>query len=148
MQNLRINKDRLWHSLMEMAKIGATEKGGCKRLAATELDGQARDLFVSWCKEAGCTISIDQIGNIFARRPGKNNDLPAVGTGSHLDTQPTGGKFDGVFGVLAGVEVLRTLCDHNIETDTAMEFSVWTNEEGSRFPQPCRDQGYMSAGLI
>ena len=141
MQNLRINKDRLWQSLMEMGKIGGTEKGGCNRLAATDLDGQARDLFVSWCKEAGCSISVDQMGNIFARRPGKNNDLPAVGTGSHLDTQPTGGKFDGVFGVLAGVEVLRTLHENNIETETAMEFSVWTNEEGSRFQPAMQGSG-------
>ncbi|NQY63891.1 MAG: Zn-dependent hydrolase [Alteromonadaceae bacterium] len=141
MKNLRINKDRLWQSLMEMAKIGATDKGGCKRLAATALDGQARDLFVKWCKEAGCSISIDKIGNIFARREGKNNQLPAVGTGSHLDTQPTGGKFDGVFGVLAGLEVLRTLEENNIQTNAPFEFSVWTNEEGSRFPPAMQGSG-------
>src|SRR3546814_10269211 len=81
---------------MEMAKIGATAKGGCARLALTDLDKQGRDLFVQWCKEAGCTVTVDRMGNIFARRPGKNNDLPPVVTGSHLDTQPTGGKFDGV----------------------------------------------------
>lgn len=141
MNNLRINKDRLWQSLMEMAKIGATDKGGCNRLAATALDGQARDLFVKWCKEAGCSISIDKIGNIFARREGKNNNLPAVATGSHLDTQPTGGKFDGVFGVLAGLEVLRTLEENNIQTNAPFEFSVWTNEEGSRFPPAMQGSG-------
>jgi len=141
MNTLRINKQRLWDSLMEMAKFGATEKGGCNRLAATALDGQARDLFVSWCKAAGCTISIDKMGNIFARRAGKNNDLPAVVTGSHLDTQPTGGKFDGVFGVLAGVEVLRTLHENNIETNAPFEFSVWTNEEGSRFAPAMQGSG-------
>ena len=141
MNNLRINKDRLWQSLMEMAKIGATDKGGCNRLAATALDGQARDLFVKWCKEAGCSISIDKIGNIFARREGKNNKLPAVATGSHLDTQPTGGKFDGVFGVLAGLEVLRTLEENNIQTNAPFEFSVWTNEEGSRFPPAMQGSG-------
>ena len=141
MNNLRINKDRLWQSLMEMAKIGATDKGGCNRPAATALDGQARDLFVKWCKEAGCSISIDKIGNIFARREGKNNKLPAVATGSHLDTQPTGGKFDGVFGVLAGLEVLRTLEENNIQTNAPFEFSVWTNEEGSRFPPAMQGSG-------
>ncbi|KAB7741707.1 hydantoinase/carbamoylase family amidase [Parvibaculum sedimenti] len=132
-QNLQINQDRLWDSLMEMAKIGATEKGGCARLALTDLDKQGRDLFVQWCKEAGCTITVDRMGNIFARRPGRNNDLPPVVTGSHLDTQPTGGKFDGVFGVLAGLEVIRTLNDYKFETEAPIEVSVWTNEEGSRF---------------
>lgn len=131
--NIRVNQDRLWDSLMEMAKIGATPKGGCARLALTDLDKQGRDLFISWCKDAGCSISIDRMGNIFARRPGKNNSLPPVVTGSHLDTQPTGGKFDGVYGVLAGLEVIRTLNDHKFETEAPLEVSVWTNEEGSRF---------------
>jgi N-carbamoyl-L-amino-acid hydrolase len=126
---------------MEMGKIGATEKGGCNRLAATALDGQARDLFVKWCKEQGCTISIDKIGNIFARREGTDSQLPAVATGSHLDTQPTGGKFDGVFGVLAGLEVLRTLQENNVQTKAPFEFSVWTNEEGSRFPPAMQGSG-------
>lgn len=126
---------------MEMGDIGGTEKGGCNRLAGTDLDKQARDLFVSWCKACGCSVEVDKIGNIFARRAGTNNDLPAVGTGSHLDTQPTGGKFDGVFGVLSGVEVLRTLHENNIETPTAMEFSVWTNEEGSRFQPAMQGSG-------
>jgi N-carbamoyl-L-amino-acid hydrolase len=141
MLNLRINEQRLWNTLMKMGEIGGTEKGGCNRLAGTDLDKQARDLFVSWCKEAGCEIAVDKIGNIFARRPGINNDLPAVGTGSHLDTQPTGGKFDGVFGVLSGVEVLRTLHENNIQTPTPMEFSVWTNEEGSRFQPAMQGSG-------
>ncbi|MBN9528718.1 MAG: Zn-dependent hydrolase [Alphaproteobacteria bacterium] len=118
---------------MEMAQIGGTEKGGCARLALTDLDRQGRDLFVRWCREAGCTITVDRMGNIFARRPGRNNDLPPVVCGSHLDTQPTGGKFDGVFGVLAGLEVIRTLNDYKYETDAPVEVSVWTNEEGSRF---------------
>ncbi|MGO2512840.1 Zn-dependent hydrolase [Marinomonas polaris] len=141
MQDLRINEQRLWDTLMEMGDIGGTEKGGCNRLAGTNLDKQARDLFVSWCEACGCTVEVDKIGNIFARRSGTNNDLPAVGTGSHLDTQPTGGKFDGVFGVLSGVEVLRTLHENNIETPTAMEFSVWTNEEGSRFQPAMQGSG-------
>ncbi|MFD2261969.1 Zn-dependent hydrolase [Lacibacterium aquatile] len=118
---------------MEMAQIGATEKGGVCRLALTDLDRDGRDLFIKWCKDAGCTITVDQMGNIFARRPGKNNDLPPIMTGSHLDTQPTGGKFDGVYGVLAGVEVLRTLNDYGVETEAPVEVAVWTNEEGSRF---------------
>ncbi|MEP0071107.1 MAG: Zn-dependent hydrolase [Marinomonas sp.] len=141
MKDLRINEQRLWDSLMEMGEIGGTEKGGCNRLAGTDLDKQSRDLFVSWCEACGCEVEVDKIGNIFARRPGKNNDLPAVGTGSHLDTQPTGGKFDGVFGVLSGVEVLRTLYENNIETPTPMEFSVWTNEEGSRFQPAMQGSG-------
>ena len=133
MAELRINGDRLWGSLMDMAKIGATPKGGVCRLTLTDLDKQGRDLFVQWCEEAGCTVKVDQMGNIFARRPGRNNNLAPVGTGSHLDSQPTGGRFDGVYGVLAGLEVIRTLNDHGIETERPVEASVWTNEEGSRF---------------
>ena len=131
-----INGERLWASLMELAKLGATVKGGVCRLALTDLDRQARDIFVRWCEDAGCTVSVDAVGNIFARRPGLNPDLPPVMTGSHIDTQPTGGKFDGCFGVLAGVEVLRTLNDLNIQTQAPIEVVVWTNEEGSRFA-PC-----------
>lgn len=130
---LRANKDRLWKSLMDMAKIGATEKGGVCRLALTDLDKEARDLFVKWCKEAGCTIKIDKMGNVFARRAGKDNSLAPVVTGSHIDSQPTGGKFDGVYGVLAGLEVIRSLNDAKIETLRPIEASIWTNEEGSRF---------------
>ena len=133
---LRINGERLWASLMELAQIGATAKGGVCRLALTDLDCQGRDLVTRWAKEAGMTVSIDKIGNGFMRRPGRNNSLPPIMTGSHIDTQPTGGKFDGCFGVLAGVEVLRTLNDLNIETDAPLEVVVWTNEEGSRFA-PC-----------
>lgn len=132
-RNLRIDGARLWDSLMEMAKIGATEKGGCCRLALTDLDREARDLFVAWCKGAGCTIRIDKMGNIFARRAGRNDNLAPVLTGSHLDTQPTGGRFDGVYGVLSGLEVIRSLNDLGIETERPIEAVVWTNEEGSRF---------------
>ncbi|WP_339462537.1 Zn-dependent hydrolase [Pseudomonas sp. EA_105y_Pfl2_R69] len=131
-----INGERLWQSLMELAQLGATAKGGVCRLALTDLDRQARDLFVRWCEEAGCTVTVDGVGNIFARRPGRNAALPPVMTGSHIDTQPTGGKFDGCFGVLAGVEVLRTLNDLGVETEAPLEVVVWTNEEGSRFA-PC-----------
>lgn len=130
---LRVNGDRLWESHMELARIGATPKGGVCRLALTDLDRQARDLFVQWARQTGCTVRIDQIGNIFARRPGHDNSLAPVMTGSHIDTQPTGGKFDGNYGVLAGLEVLRTLEEHGIQTQTPLEVVVWTNEEGSRF---------------
>lgn len=130
---LRVNGNRIWNTLMEVAKIGGTEKGGCCRLALTDLDKEARDLYVKWCKEAGCSIRIDKIGNIFARRDGTDNSLPPVMTGSHIDTQPTGGRFDGVYGVLAGLEVIRTLNDLDIKTKHPVEASIWTNEEGSRF---------------
>jgi N-carbamoyl-L-amino-acid hydrolase len=133
MQNLKIDSERLWQSLMELARIGATEKGGVCRLALTDLDREGRDLFARWCREAGCTIQVDPVGNIFARRPGKDNSLPPVVTGSHLDSQPTGGKFDGAYGVLAGLEVLRTLNDRGIVTQAPLEVVAWTNEEGSRF---------------
>ena len=130
---LRINGDRLWASLMELAQIGATPKGGVCRLALTDLDRQGRDLVTRWAKEAGMTVTIDKIGNGFMRRPGRNNSLPPIMTGSHIDTQPTGGKFDGNYGVLAGIEVVRTLNDHGIETEAPIEVAFWTNEEGSRF---------------
>jgi len=130
---LRINGQRLWDSLMELAKIGATAKGGVCRLTLTDLDKQGRDLVIKWAKEAGMTITIDKIGNGFMRRAGRNNALPPIVTGSHIDTQPTGGKFDGNYGVLAGIEVVRTLNDHSIETEAPIEVSFWTNEEGSRF---------------
>ncbi len=131
--NLRIDGERLWSSLMEMAQIGATEKGGVCRIALSDLDRQGRDLFVQWCKEAGCEVRIDAIGNIFARRRGRDNSLPPVVTGSHLDSQPTGGKFDGAYGVLAGLEVIRALNDAGYETNAPVEVAVWTNEEGARF---------------
>ena len=132
-RNLRIDGQRLWESLMEMAKIGATEKGGVCRLALTDLDKESRDLFIEWCEAVGCSIKVDKMGNIFARRPGRDNELAPVITGSHLDSQPTGGRFDGVYGVLSGLEVLRTLNDLGYETERPVEVAVWTNEEGSRF---------------
>jgi N-carbamoyl-L-amino-acid hydrolase len=133
MRNLQVNGERLWASLMELAQIGATEKGGVCRLAASDLDAEARRLFIGWCEEAGCTVTIDRIGNIFARRQGRDPALPPVMTGSHLDTQPTGGKFDGAYGVMAGLEVLRTLNDLGYETEAPIELVAWTNEEGARF---------------
>jgi N-carbamoyl-L-amino-acid hydrolase len=133
LRDLRIDAQRLWQSLMALAQIGATEKGGVCRLALTDLDKQGRDLVTSWAREAGMKITVDQIGNVFMRREGRNPDLPPIMTGSHIDTQPTGGKFDGNFGVLAGLEVVRCLNDHGIETEAAIEVAFWTNEEGSRF---------------
>lgn len=143
-QLLKINGQRLWDSLMEMARIGATERGGCNRQALTDLDKEARDLYIEWAEAAGCTVRIDTMGNIFARRAGKDNDLPVVMTGSHIDTQPTGGKFDGVYGVLAGLEVIRSLNDHDIETIAPIEASIWTNEEGARFSPAMIGSGVWS----
>lgn len=142
--NLRTDGERLWGAIAEMAKIGATKKGGSCRLALTDLDRQGRDLFVGWCEDAGCTIKVDKMGNIFARRPGRDNTLAPVITGSHLDTQPTGGRFDGVFGVLAGLEVVRSLNDLGFETERPIEVAVWTNEEGSRFPPAMVASGVFS----
>ena len=130
---LRVDGDRLWKSLMDLAKIGATPKGGVCRLTLTDLDKQGRDLVIRWAREAGMTVTIDKIGNGFMRRAGRNNSLPPIVTGSHIDTQPTGGKFDGNYGVLAGLEVVRTLNDRGIETEAPIEVAFWTNEEGSRF---------------
>jgi beta-ureidopropionase / N-carbamoyl-L-amino-acid hydrolase len=133
LDGVRVNRDRLWQDLMDMAKIGATPKGGVARLALTDLDRQARDLFVSWCREAGCELRVDRIGNVFARRAGLDPDRPPVMTGSHLDTQPLGGKFDGIYGVLAGLEVIRTLNETRIDTLAPIDVVVWTDEEGARF---------------
>ena len=144
MQNISINGERLWDSLMQMGKIGGTAKGGVCRLALTDLDKQGRDLFVTWCEEAGCTVSVDKMGNIFARRQGLDNSLPPVVMGSHLDTQPTGGKFDGIYGVLSGLEVIRSLNDNNVETLHPIEATVWTNEEGSRFPPAMVSSGVFA----
>ena len=141
---IKINGDRLWNSLMTMAKIGATDKGGCNRQALTDLDKRARDLYIEWAREADCSVRIDAMGNIFVNRPGRNNKLPVVMTGSHIDTQPTGGKFDGVYGVLAGLEVIRSLNDHKIETERPIEASVWTNEEGARFSPAMIGSGVWS----
>ena len=133
MNELRIDGSRLWASLMELARIGATPKGGVKRLALTDLDRQGRDLVVGWGRDAGLAITVDQIGNVFMRRQGSDPSLAPIVTGSHIDTQPTGGKFDGNYGVLAGLEVVRTLNDLNITTEAPIEVAFWTNEEGSRF---------------
>ena len=134
--SIRTNETRLWNSIMEMARNGELPNGGCRRLALSKEDQKGRDLFVKWVTEAGCTVSIDEVGNIYARRNGKDPDLPTVATGSHLDTQPHGGKFDGIFGVLAGLEVVRSLNENNIKTQKPIDVIVWTNEEAVRFSPP------------
>src|SRR3712207_4592697 len=131
--NQRIDGVRLWDSLMEMAAIGATPKGGVRRLALSDLDRQARDLFRRWCEEAGLRVRVDAIGNMFARREGRDPARPPVLFGSHLDSQPSGGKFDGALGVIAGLEVMRTLDDLGVVTEAPLELVNWTDEEGSRF---------------
>lgn len=133
MNEIRINGERLWQRLMTMAQIGATAKGGVCRVTLTDEDKVGRDLFGQWCEAAGLTVTVDEMGNIFGRRAGRNNDLPPIMTGSHLDSQPTGGKFDGVYGVLAALEVVETLNDHDIVTEAPLEIVSWTNEEGARF---------------
>ncbi len=143
-RNLRVDGARLWDSVMETAKIGATPKGGIKRLTLTDLDAQVRRWFIAACERAGCEVRFDDMGNIFARRPGRDNSLPPIAIGSHLDTQPTGGKFDGVIGVLAGLEVLRTLNDAGIETHAPIEVIDWTNEEGSRFAPAMLSSGVFA----
>lgn len=131
--DLRINANRLWASLGVMGAIAPGRKGGSNRLALTDDDKVARDLLAKWCEEMGYDLRIDSIGNMFARRAGTDDSLPPVLFGSHLDTQPFGGRYDGVLGVLAGLEVLRTLHDHGVRTRHPLELVNWTNEEGARF---------------
>ncbi|MEW6688746.1 MAG: Zn-dependent hydrolase [Pseudomonadota bacterium] len=130
---LRIDAERLWGSLMDLARIGATPKGGVRRVTLTAEDRAGREQFVAWCRAAGLAVEIDAIGNIFARRAGTEPALPPVAMGSHLDSQPSGGRFDGAYGVMAGLEVMRTLNDAGVRTRAPLEVVSWTNEEGSRF---------------
>jgi N-carbamoyl-L-amino-acid hydrolase len=139
---IRANGERLWESLMEMGRIGATAGGGVGRIALTELDRQARDLFVGWCQASGCSVRIDRMGNIFAHRAGTDASRAPVMTGSHLDTQPLGGKFDGIYGVLAGLEAVRAMNDAGVATRAPIEVVVWTDEEGVRFP------GMLASGVF
>ncbi|WP_106746540.1 Zn-dependent hydrolase [Yoonia maritima] len=132
-ENLKINSARLWDSLMEMAKIGPGVAGGNNRQTLTDEDSEGRHLFQKWCEAAGCTMGLDQMGNMFARREGADPDALPVYVGSHLDTQPTGGKYDGVLGVLGGLELLRTMNDLDIKTKHPIVVTNWTNEEGTRF---------------
>jgi len=142
--NAVINKDRLWESLMQLAEIGATPKGGVCRISLSDEDRRARDLFCTWARDAGCDIRIDAIGNIFARRPGNDAAAAPVVTGSHIDSQPLGGKFDGAYGVMAGLEVVRALNDAGIETAAPLEIVDWTDEEGARFAAGCIGSGVFS----
>ncbi len=132
-ENLKINGERLWDSLMEMAKIGPGVAGGNNRQTVTDEDGEGRALFQSWCEAAGMTMGLDQMGTMFARREGTDPDALPVYVGSHLDTQPTGGKYDGVLGVLSGLEIIRSLNDLGIKTKHPIVVTNWTNEEGTRF---------------
>jgi N-carbamoyl-L-amino-acid hydrolase len=145
--NQRIDGARLWDSLMEIAKIGATPKGGVKRISLSETDRRGRACFTAWCEAAGLTMRYDSMGNMFARREGKNPARAPVLFGSHLDSQPTGGKFDGALGVMAGLEVMRTLNDLNIVTEAPLELVNWTDEEGTRFGRAMMGSGVW-AGLF
>jgi N-carbamoyl-L-amino-acid hydrolase len=140
---LRVDGQRLWSRLMDMARVGATANGGSNRQALTDEDRAGRELFFGWCERAGYELRVDQIGNMFARRPGSDPNAPVVMTGSHLDTQPTGGRFDGPFGVLAALEALETLDDHGVRTKHPLEVVNWTNEEGCRF-----DHGMMGSAVF
>ena len=131
--NLRVNGDRLWDSIHEMAKIGPGVAGGNNRQTLTDEDGEGRKLFRKWCEEAGCTMGVDEMGTMFAMRPGTDPDALPVYVGSHLDTQPTGGRYDGILGVLGGLEIVRTLNDLGIKTKHPIVVTNWTNEEGTRF---------------
>jgi N-carbamoyl-L-amino-acid hydrolase len=134
---LAVNGDRLWSTIMASARIGpGRTPTGLRRLALTDADREMRDLFAGWCREAGCTVTVDGMGNMFARRPGLDDALPPVVIGSHLDTQIAGGRFDGILGVLAGLEVIRTLNDGGVRTRRPIELVNWTNEEGARFQPP------------
>ena len=142
--NLRINGERLWDSLMEMAKIGPGIAGGNNRQALTDEDAEGRALFQTWCEDAGLTMGLDKMGTMFARREGTDPTAPPVYVGSHLDTQPTGGKYDGVLGVLAGLEIIRTLNDTGIKTKHPIVVVNFTNEEGARFAPPMVASGVFA----
>ena len=133
---LAIDGPRFWDTVMRSGEIGPGKAGGLRRLALTDADKAMRDLFVTWCTEAGCTVAVDRVGNIFARRPGSDDRLAPVLMGSHLDTQVAGGKYDGIVGVLAGLEILRTLDERRVRTKRPLELVCWTNEEGARFTPP------------
>ncbi|MFZ4756872.1 MAG: Zn-dependent hydrolase [Burkholderiaceae bacterium] len=144
---LSTRADRLWSALMSLAEIGATPRGGVRRLALTELDGAGRALVTGWLRDAGCTILTDAIGNVYAIRPGTDADAPPVAMGSHVDTQPNGGRFDGNYGVLAGLEIVRTLNDAGLTTRRPIAVVIWTNEEGTRF-QPVMMGSGVYAGAF
>ena len=144
---LRVNGKRLQHTLEEMAKIGATPNGGVQRLALSDEDKQARDLLVKWLKELDLEVQIDELGNIFGKRKGINNDLAPVMSGSHIDSQPKGGRFDGILGVMGPLEVMRTLNENNIQTNRPITIVAWTNEEGTRFAPAMMCSGVWAKAL-
>ena len=148
MHNLAIDAERLWDELMETAAIGGTPKGGICRLTLTDLDRQVRDWFRARAEGLGCTVTVDDMGVMFARRKGQRDDLPPIAMGSHLDTQPTGGKFDGVLGVLGALEALRTLVQAGYETFAPIEVVNWTNEEGSRFAPAMVASGVFAGAFM
>jgi beta-ureidopropionase / N-carbamoyl-L-amino-acid hydrolase len=145
--NLPLSGARLWESVMRMAEIGATAKGGCNRQTLTDLDGEGRHLLRRWAEECGLTLRVDRVGNMVFRREGRDPSRPPVAIGSHLDTQPTGGKFDGVLGVLAGLELMRALHEAGAETEAPLLLVNWTNEEGARFSPPMMGSG-VAMGLF
>jgi N-carbamoyl-L-amino-acid hydrolase len=142
-----VDATRLWQTILETGRIGATEGGGVCRLTLSDEDRRVRDWFVEACEREGCRVTVDEMGNIFARRRGRRDDLPPIAIGSHLDTQPTGGRFDGILGVLAGLEVVRTLNANGIETERPIEVIDWTNEEGARFAPAMLGSGVF-AGVL
>ena len=144
---IKINPARLWNDIVESGKIGATEKGGLCRLALSDEDRRVREWFVEACRAEECEVRFDELGNLFARRLGRHSDLHPIAIGSHLDSQPTGGKFDGILGVLAGLEVVRTLNEHGIETEHPIEIIDWTNEEGARFAPAMQGSGVFAGAL-
>lgn len=143
-ENMKINGERLWESLMEMARIGPGVAGGNNRQTLTDEDAEGRALFQSWCEQAGCAMGLDQMGNMFAMREGTDPDALPVYVGSHLDTQPTGGKYDGVLGVLGGLEIIRSLNDLGIKTRHPIVVTNWTNEEGTRYAPAMLSSGVFA----
>jgi N-carbamoyl-L-amino-acid hydrolase len=147
LSDLRVNGRRLKSALEQMAEIGATPGGGVQRLTLSDEDKKARDLFVRWLKDLDLEITIDEMGNIFGKRPGKNNKLAAVMSGSHIDSQPKGGRFDGILGVMGALEVMRTLHENDIKTERPCVIVDWTNEEGSRFAPAMVASGVWAGAL-
>ncbi|WP_331293037.1 Zn-dependent hydrolase, partial [Methylobacterium radiotolerans] len=145
--NLPLSQDRLWASLMDLARIGALPNGGNDRQALTDRDAEGRALFRRWGEAAGLTLTVDRVGNMIFHRPGRDPGRRPVAVGSHLDTQPTGGKFDGPLGVLAGLEIMRALHEAGIETEAPLLLINWCNEEGARFAPPMSGSG-VAMGIV
>ncbi|UCH36899.1 MAG: M20/M25/M40 family metallo-hydrolase, partial [Candidatus Bathyarchaeota archaeon] len=146
-EDLRVDGKRLQKTLETMARIGGTSGGGVHRLTLTQEDKKARDLFLNWLRDINLEITVDEMGNIFGKRPGNNKDLPPVMSGSHIDSQPQGGRFDGILGVMGTLEVLRTINDNDLSTNRSITIVNWTNEEGSRFAPAMVGSGVWSGAL-